>query len=59
MNEPDKKTKDQIQDDRLNDHWNKIEALEKKVDELSLKVSNPEWLDMLILDLINEKLKYK
>ena len=31
MSEPDKKTKDQIQDDRLNDHWSKIEALEKDV----------------------------
>ena len=35
MSEPDKKTKDQIQDDRLNDHWSKIEVLEKKLNEYS------------------------
>lgn len=34
MIEPDKKTKDQIQDDRLNDHWDKIEALEKRIEAL-------------------------
>lgn len=28
---PDKKTKAQIQDDRLNGHWDKIEALEKNI----------------------------
>ena len=34
MVQPDKETKDQIQDDRLNDHWNKIEVLEKRILEM-------------------------
>ena len=35
----------------------RIEKLEKQMNRIELKVSNPEWLDVLIMDLIKDKIK--
>ena len=71
MIKPDKKTKDQIQDDRLNDHWSKIEALEGmfhkqnnklgefsiQLKELEKKINTTEWFEPMFMPHIIDLMK--